>query len=195
MTVTPTVLEAMNWVLEFHTTHHKSELGVVSMSLGGGKSSIENQAVKRIHDSGMFITVAAGNSNKDSCTGSPSSAPEAFTVGASEIDDSRAVFSEYGPCVDIFAPGVKIWSTKPGNDYQFLSGTSMATPFIAGFASYVGTYLRTTDPDAIKAAINGHVSEHVVTNAKSQFNNLPFDNLAEAQKHIREAIKFLSDLS
>jgi len=51
------------------------------------------------------LIVAAGNSNKDSCTGSPSSAPEAFTVGASYIDDYRAYFSEYGECVDIFAPG------------------------------------------------------------------------------------------
>ena len=185
------ILQAMDWVIEAHKTFHPNELAVVSMSLGGGKSSIENQAVKRIHDAGMFITVAAGNSNKDSCTGSPSSAPEAFTVGASDIDDSRAYFSEFGPCVDIFAPGVQIWSTKPGNTYQYLSGTSMATPFIAGFASYVGTYLRTTDPDAIKAAINGHVSQHIVTNAKSANNNLPFDNLEEAQEHIREAVKFL----
>ncbi len=67
----------------------------------------------------------------------------------------------------------------------------MSTPFIAGFASYVGTYLRTTEPDAIKNAINGHVTKHIVTNAKTIDNNLPYDNLEEAQKHIREAWKSL----
>jgi len=186
-----TILEAMDWVIQAHKSH-AGELGVVSMSLGGGKNAALNAAVKKINDAGMLIVVAAGNSNKDACTGSPSSAPEAFTVGASEIDDSRAYFSEFGSCVNIFAPGVQIWSCKPGGGYQFMSGTSMATPFVAGFASYVGTYLRTTNPDEIKNAINGHASLHVVTNAKSQFDNLPYDNLAEAKKHIAETLKFLS---
>ena len=68
----------------------------------------------------------------------------------------------------------------------------MATPFIAGFASYVGTYLRTTDPQEIKNAINGHASEHVVTNAKSQNDNLPYDNLKEARQHIADSLKFLT---
>ncbi len=66
------VLEAMNWAIEAKKTFHPNEVTVVSMSLGGGYSSIENQAVQKIHEAGMFITVAAGNSNKDSCTGSPS---------------------------------------------------------------------------------------------------------------------------
>ena len=76
------------------------------MSLGGGKSSAIEQAVDNLYDGGMFVVVAAGNSNKDSCTGSPSAAPKAFTVGSSDIDDARSYFSEYGSCVDIFAPGM-----------------------------------------------------------------------------------------
>jgi len=76
--------------------------------------------------------------------------------------------------------------------FTFIVGTSMATPFIAGFASYVGTYLKTTNPDEIKKAIDGHATLNVVTNAKSEHNNLAFDNLAEARKHIAESLKFLT---
>jgi len=94
----------------------------------------------------MFVVVAAGNSNKDACTGSPSSEPTAFTVGSSSIDDSRSYFSEYGECVDTFAPGEQIYSTVAGNAYAYLSGTSMATPLAAGLASYLATEMNTTDP-------------------------------------------------
>lgn len=90
-----TILNAMNWVIEAHKSH-LDEVTVVSMSLGGGKNTALNAAVTAIKNAGMFITVAAGNSNKDSCTGSPSSSPDAYTVGASEWDDSRAYFSEFG---------------------------------------------------------------------------------------------------
>ena len=86
-------------------TNHAGSPGIVSMSLGGGYSAAINTAVQNLHDGGMFVVVAAGNSNKDSCTGSPSSSPHAFTVGSSSIDDSRSYFSEYGSCVDTFAPG------------------------------------------------------------------------------------------
>ncbi|MCP3686480.1 MAG: S8 family serine peptidase, partial [bacterium] len=89
------ILESMEWVIEAHKKH-SGEAGIVSMSLGGGKNTALNQAVAKIHEAGMLIVVAAGNSDKDSCSGSPSSSPEAYTVGASEIDDSRAYFSEWG---------------------------------------------------------------------------------------------------
>jgi len=180
-----TVINAMDWVAGFHTANHANELGIASMSLGGGKNQAINQAVAKLDAAGILVVVAAGNSNKDACSGSPSSAPEAFTVGASEIDDSRAYFSEFGACVKIFAPGVEIWSTKPNNQYQFMSGTSMATPFVAGFASWVGTFIGSTDPTAIKTAINSHVSFGVVTNAKSANNNLPYDVVNQAKDFLK----------
>lgn len=189
-----TILNAMEWVITAHKKFNPTELGVVSMSLGGGYSDAINQGANRIVESGLFLAVAAGNSNKDSCTGSPSSAEKAFTVGASDINDNRAYFSEFGKCVDIFAPGLDIWSCKPGGSYQFLSGTSMATPFVAGFASYVGTYLETTDPDVIAKAINDHSSKHKVKNSKSANDNLPFDNLVELDAQleiIKNSLKLL----
>jgi len=95
----------MDWVTETHVLLHSNSPGIVSMSLGGGYYEAINSAVENMHTEGLFVVVAAGNSNKDACTGSPSSSPYAFTVGASDITDSRAYFSEYGACVDIFAPG------------------------------------------------------------------------------------------
>lgn len=75
------------------------------MSFGGSKSVAMETAVKNIYDGGMFVVTSAGNKLKDSCTGSPAGAPEAFTVGSSSIDDKREFLSEYGSCVDSFAPG------------------------------------------------------------------------------------------
>ena len=95
----------MDWSMEVHNKLYKGTAGIVSMSLGGGSSPALDQAVQNLFDGGMFVVVAAGNSNKDACSGSPSGASAAFTVGSSYIDDTRSYFSEYGACVDIFAPG------------------------------------------------------------------------------------------
>ena len=100
-----TILEAMDWTMEVHNKNHKGTPGIVSMSLGGGKSPALEQAVTNLHNGGMLVVVAAGNSNKDACSGSPAGSPDAFTVASSYIDDTRSYFSEYGPCVDTFAPG------------------------------------------------------------------------------------------
>jgi len=174
-----TILEAMDWTMEVHHRYHRNTPGIVSMSLGGGYTAALNQAVKNLYEGGMFVAVAAGNSNKDACSGSPSSAPEAFTVASSSIDDSRSYFSEYGDCVDTFAPGEQIYSTVAGNDYAYLSGTSMATPLAAGMASYLATEMDTTDPAEIKFIFQCLATQDVVTDAKSKMNILPYDDLSE----------------
>ena len=93
---------------------------------------------KRQVKAGIHFAVAAGNENQDACNTSPAAAENAITVGASTLDDSRAYFSNYGKCVDIFAPGLNIVSTYIGSDTATatLSGTSMASPHIAGLLSY-----------------------------------------------------------
>ena len=110
---------------------------VANMSLGGGKSSSVNSAVAGAVNKGVVMVVAAGNSSADACNYSPSSEPSAITVGASASDDLRASYSNFGTCVDIFAPGTSItsaWSTSTtaGNT---ISGTSMASPHVAGVAA------------------------------------------------------------
>jgi len=110
-----------------------------NMSLGGGKSAILDQAVNAAVDAGIHFAVAAGNDNADACNYSPASATKAVTVGASTLGDERAYFSNWGKCTDIFAPGLNIQSTWTGSKYavKTISGTSMASPHIAGLLAYL----------------------------------------------------------
>lgn len=109
-----------------------------NMSLGGGKSPALDLAVNAAVQAGIHFAVAAGNDNADACNYSPAAAEKAVTVGASTLSDARAYFSNYGKCVDIFGPGLNILSTYIGSDTATatLSGTSMASPHVAGLLTY-----------------------------------------------------------
>lgn len=109
-----------------------------NMSLGGGKSPALDLAVNAAVKAGLHFAVAAGNDDADACNYSPAAAENAITVGASTLSDTRAYFSNYGKCVDIFAPGLNILSTYIGSDTAtaILSGTSMASPHVCGLLTY-----------------------------------------------------------
>ncbi|EFW99369.1 subtilisin-like serine protease [Grosmannia clavigera kw1407] len=111
---------------------------VANMSLGGGKTTPLDAAVNAAVSAGLHFAVAAGNDNADACNYSPAAADKALTVGASAIDDSRAYFSNWGKCTDVFAPGLNIQSTWIGSETAIntISGTSMASPHIAGLLAY-----------------------------------------------------------
>nr|AKA95133.1 serine protease [Esteya vermicola] len=111
---------------------------VANMSLGGGKTTPLDAAVNAAVSAGLHFAVAAGNDNADACNYSPAAADKALTVGASAIDDSRAYFSNWGKCTDVFAPGLNIQSTWIGSNTAIntISGTSMASPHIAGLLAY-----------------------------------------------------------
>ena len=129
------VLAGVDWV----TAHHANP-AVANMSLGGGKSPALDQAVTNLWNSGVFLAVAAGNDNVDACTQSPSGAPSVFTVAASERTDAKASYSNWGTCVELYAPGSAIKSTYLATTMS-LSGTSMATPHVVGVAAlYKATF-------------------------------------------------------
>ena len=126
------VIAGIDWV-----TAHRVLPAAANMSLGGGYSASLNTAVENSIASGVVYAIAAGNSTADACKYSPASAPSAITVGATDITDTFAYFSNYGTCVDINGPGVDITSAWIGSNTatNTISGTSMATPHVAGAAA------------------------------------------------------------
>jgi subtilisin family serine protease len=112
----------------------------MNMSLGGSRSRAVNSAINRVEAAGVVPVVAAGNENQDTANTSPGSAERAITVGAiDQTNDQRASFSNFGELVDVFAPGVRVLSVgiRNDNDTDTLSGTSMASPHVAGLAAYL----------------------------------------------------------
>ncbi|ESK97252.1 serine-type endopeptidase [Moniliophthora roreri MCA 2997] len=125
---------------EFRKTGKTAHKGsVANMSLGGGKSPTLDRVVNSAADNGLHFAVAAGNENRDACQSSPAAAEKAVTVGASNLRDAKAYFSNHGSCVDIFAPGENIKSTWNSGNHSSntISGTSMASPHTAGVIAYL----------------------------------------------------------
>jgi aqualysin 1 len=142
--------------------------GVVNMSLGGTASQALDDAVTNSVNAGFFYAVAAGNESTDACNGSPARLGPmdgVMTVAATDSNEQEASFSNYGNCVDIWAPGVDILSTKMGGETLVLSGTSMASPHVAGAAAL----LLSSNPTATPAQVERVIKDNAVkTNTQSK---------------------------
>jgi len=145
-----TIVQGIEWVLE-----NVEYPAVVNMSLGGGVSPLIDEAVRKLAEKNIAVVVAAGNSNADACNSSPARSKSAITVGASNEKDQRASFSNWGPCVDIFAPGEKIRSAYNTSDKAgaTLSGTSMAAPHVAGVVALFLESMRYANVDEVYEAV------------------------------------------
>ncbi|EHA57261.1 protease [Pyricularia oryzae 70-15] len=134
------VIQGMQFVANDVTQKNLARKAVMNMSLGGSKSTAVNEAINSMIKAGVVAVVAAGNENDDASKSSPASAPGAITVGAiDQKNDRKASFSNFGTDVDIFAPGVNVLSVDAKSDTgsKTLSGTSMASPHVAGLAAYL----------------------------------------------------------
>jgi len=148
------ILNGMDRVLQ-NCTSPGGRRCVASMSIGGSKSASLNAGLASMRRAGIITAVAAGNENRDACNSSPASEPTAITVGATTSADARASYSNYGSCVDIFAPGSGILSSVASSDTATAtySGTSMAAPHVAGAVALIYSNDLTATPDAVEAAL------------------------------------------
>lgn len=156
------VIAGVDWVAGNHASP-----AVANMSLGGGASTALDTAVNNSINAGVTYAVAAGNSKRDACKFSPARVPAALTVGATTSADARASYSNFGPCLDLFAPGSSITSAWIGGNSatNTISGTSMATPHVAGVAALYLEVNPTAAPSTVAAAIKGAATPNVVSNA------------------------------
>jgi len=152
---------------------------VANMSLGGETNRAVDAAVRNSIRAGVTYVVAAGNWNSDASAYSPAGVAEAITVGATNQYDARAEFSNYGPTLDLFAPGVSIPSAWIGGDLMIAtaSGTSMASPHVAGVVALYLQNHRTASPATVSSALVGNSTEGVVSNPGQESpNRLLFSN-------------------
>jgi subtilisin family serine protease len=163
------LIAGIDWV-----TANAVKPAVANMSLGGPAGSVLDNAVKASINSGVTYAVAAGNENVDACTTSPARLVEAITVGATNSSDARASFSNYGTCLDLFAPGVSITSASSASDSgsTLMSGTSMATPHVVGVAALYLAANPTHTPTQVREALVTAASSGRVSGAGTGSPNL-----------------------
>ncbi|TPT45894.1 S8 family peptidase, partial [Acinetobacter baumannii] len=163
------VIAGLDWILK-----NGKKPAVVNISLGGATSSSLDSAVENLYNNGYVMVVAAGNSNTDACTSSPARVSKAITVAATDNTDTRASYSNYGSCVDIFAPGSQINSSWIGSNTatKILNGTSMATPHVAGVVAEMLQSTPTASPQTISTNLLNQASSNVVKNPSGSPNRL-----------------------
>jgi subtilisin family serine protease len=156
------VINGVNWVRT-----HAVKPAVANMSLGGGISAALDSAVNNLYFSGVTVVVAGGNNGALACNTSPARAARAITVGATQSNDFRPAWSNYGTCLDIFAPGVGIKSAWIGSNTasNTISGTSMASPHVAGAAALYLSAFPAATPATVTTALLANATVGVVGNA------------------------------
>ncbi len=155
------VIAGIDWV----TNDHLSGPAVANMSLGGGASTALDNAVRNSIADGVTYAIAAGNNNANACNSSPARVAEAITVGSTTSTDARSSFSNYGTCLDLFAPGSSITSAWHSSDTatNTISGTSMATPHVTGVAALYKQGAPSASPATVRDAIVNTATTNVVT--------------------------------
>lgn len=163
------IIKAIEWITNRSATSGK--ISIVNMSLGGPSSSALDTAITNSFNSGVYYVVAAGNSNLDSCNYSPARVPSVITVAASDINDNKASFSNYGRCVDVYSPGVNLLAAWPNNNIARLSGTSMASPVATGI---LANYLSRLGRAGYNTFYNSMTNGVILKNPRGTVNKLVY---------------------
>ncbi|MCZ0982475.1 S8 family peptidase [Streptomyces diastatochromogenes] len=153
------IIAGLDWV-----ARNAKQPAVLNGSLGGDRSAAVNDAATALYDAGVLPVIAAGNSSKDACDVSPASAAGTFTVAASNIWDEETSFSNYGSCVELFAPGQDIVSARLGGGSVALNGTSMAAPHVAGVAALYKAAHPTAPPAEVAEWLDDNSTKGLLTN-------------------------------
>lgn len=171
------VIAGLDWIIQ-----NGRKSAVVNMSLGGSAYSTLDTAIDNLFNNGYVPVVAAGNSNTDACTSSPARAGKAITVAATDSTDTRASYSNYGSCVDLFAPGSQITSAWIGSNSSAAtaSGTSMASPHVAGVVATMLENNSTATPQSITDQLLNQSTINLIQNPMSSPNRLLY-NLIDTQ--------------
>jgi subtilisin family serine protease len=172
------VIAGLDWIV---ANHAAGQPAVANMSLGGGASSTVDAAVRRVIADGVSMAIAAGNGNQggkaqNACNYSPARVSEAMTIGATNNTDTKASWSNYGTCVDWFAPGVSITSSwyLSATATNTISGTSMATPHTAGVAALYLQGNPGATPQQVRDALYANTTKSVVKSSNTSNNHLLF---------------------
>jgi len=177
---TSNVVAGINWVTG---NHQAGQPAVANMSLGGSSNAALDQAVAASITDGITYSIAAGNGNVfgngvDACTTSPARVPAALTVGATDNTDKKTAWSNYGKCVDVFAPGNNIpsaWgSTADPTAWQLASGTSMAAPAVGGVAALFLSMVPGASPAQVSKTLKDMATANVVTSSNTTGPKLLF---------------------
>jgi len=169
------VIAGVDWV----TANHLSP-AAANMSLGGPANTALDMAIKNMINSGVVLAVAAGNSSANACGESPARVPAAITVGATDSTDTRAYYSNWGTCLDIFAPGSYVTSDWNTSDYDAntISGTSMASPHVAGVAAlYLEDHPSATAAEVRDTIVGTATRYHVINVGTGSPNRLVYSLL------------------
>ena len=160
------IMHAVDWMVEDHVSGRPA---VANFSLGGGASSFFDSLLQDLVDDGITVVTSAGNDDTNACSQSPARRPSAITVGSTDRYDDRSYFSNWGPCVDVFAPGSSIVSSyySSSTALAIMSGTSMASPHTAGVAATILQSDPGMSPAQVEARIISRATLNVLSDVKA----------------------------
>ncbi|ORY02155.1 subtilisin-like protein [Basidiobolus meristosporus CBS 931.73] len=183
---TLTLLKGLQYVSQMHQLKANKKT-IVNLSLGTAYNRVINEAVNIAVEEGIVVVVAAGNGingidGQDACRFSPASASEVIAVGSTQINDAVSVFSNYGPCVTVYAPGDSVTSAFVGSTIatSTLSGTSFAAPHVSGVAALIlGNATTSLTPREVKDRILAIATKNTIKNLPSDSPNFLLNNRIE----------------